>query len=144
MGRNGHVETIYKYALVILLLVVLFNLGQALFFMMTDKGQSKRTVWALTRRIGLSLLLIAMVALGIFMGWLHPMGSGNSSAHGRKAKARCGNRCRGPGRGLLKGARGATGRYHSHPAARPRHRPWLALPSAIRAPSAACRAWLPR
>ncbi|MGA7440056.1 succinate dehydrogenase/fumarate reductase cytochrome b subunit [Luteibacter sp. 621] len=72
MKRNGHVETIYKYALVVLLLVVLFNLGQALFFMMTDKGQSKRTVWALTRRIGLSLLLIAMVALGIFMGWLHP------------------------------------------------------------------------
>jgi succinate dehydrogenase/fumarate reductase cytochrome b subunit len=72
MRRNGHVETIYKYALVVLLLVVLFNLGQALFFMMTDKGQSKRTVWALTRRIGLSLLLIAMVALGIFMGWLHP------------------------------------------------------------------------
>ncbi|HEY4090921.1 MAG TPA: twin transmembrane helix small protein [Luteibacter sp.] len=72
MKRNGHVETIYKYALVVLLLVVVFNLGQALFFMMTDKGQSKRTVWALTRRIGLSLLLIAMVALGIFMGWLHP------------------------------------------------------------------------
>jgi TRAP-type C4-dicarboxylate transport system permease large subunit len=70
------VETIYKYALVILLLVVLFNLGQALFFMMTDKGTSKRTVWALTRRIGLSLLLIAMVALGIFMGWLHPHGVG--------------------------------------------------------------------
>jgi len=70
--RADHVETIYKYALVVLLLVVLFNLGQALFFMMTDKGQSKRTVWALTRRIGLSLLLIAMVALGIFMGWLHP------------------------------------------------------------------------
>jgi TRAP-type C4-dicarboxylate transport system permease large subunit len=70
------VETIYKYALVILLLVVLFNLGQALFFMMTDRGTSKRTVWALTRRIGLSLLLIAMVALGIFMGWLHPHGVG--------------------------------------------------------------------
>ncbi len=69
-------ETIYKYALVILLLVVLFNLGQALYFMMTDKGSSKRTVWALTRRIGLSLLLIAMVALGIFMGWLHPHGVG--------------------------------------------------------------------
>jgi len=29
-------------------------------------------VWALTRRIGLSLLFIAMVAFGIWMGWLHP------------------------------------------------------------------------
>ena len=69
-------ETIYKYALVILLLVVLFNLGQALYFMMTDKGSGKRTVRALTRRIGLSLLLIAMIAVGIFMGWLHPHGVG--------------------------------------------------------------------
>ena len=76
MGRNGHVETIYKYALVILLLVVLFNLGQALFFMMTDKGQSGRTAWALTRRIGLSLLLIALILLGIWAGWLHPHGVG--------------------------------------------------------------------
>ena len=67
-------ETVYKYALVILLLVVLFNLGQALYFMMTDKGDSKRTVWALTRRIGLSVLLILMVMFGIWMGWLHPHG----------------------------------------------------------------------
>jgi hypothetical protein len=70
--RVSHVETVYKYALVIMLFVVLFNLGQALYFMMTDKEDSKRTVWALTRRIGLSVLLILMVMFGIWMGWLHP------------------------------------------------------------------------
>ncbi len=69
-------ETVYKCALVALLLVVIFSLGQALYFMMTDKDDDKRTVWALTRRIGLSLLLIAMVALGIRLGWLHPHGIG--------------------------------------------------------------------
>ncbi len=72
MDRINHVETVYKSALVVLLLVVIFSLGQALYFMMTDKDDDKRTVWALTRRIGLSLLLIGMVALGIWMGWLHP------------------------------------------------------------------------
>ena len=72
MDRINHVETIYKCALVVMLLVVIFSLGQALYFMMTDKDDDKRTVWALTRRIGLSLLLIGMVALGIWMGWLHP------------------------------------------------------------------------
>ena len=72
IDRINHVETIYKYALVGLLLVVIFSLGQALFFMMTDKDNDKRTVWALTRRIGLSLLLIGMVVFGIWMGWLHP------------------------------------------------------------------------
>jgi len=66
------VETIYKIALVVVLLVVIFSLGQALYFMMKDKDDDRRTVWALTRRIGLSLLFIAMVAFGIWMGWLHP------------------------------------------------------------------------
>jgi TRAP-type C4-dicarboxylate transport system permease large subunit len=70
------VETIYKVALVIMFLVVVFNLGQALYFMMTDKDSSKRSVWALTRRIGLSLVLIAMVIVGIKMGWVHPHGVG--------------------------------------------------------------------
>ncbi|WP_426687282.1 twin transmembrane helix small protein [Rhodanobacter ginsengiterrae] len=65
-------ETIYKIALVVVLLVVIFSLGQALFFMMKDQDDDRRTVWALTRRIGLSLLLIAMVIVGWKMGWIHP------------------------------------------------------------------------
>ena len=72
MDRINHVETVYKCALVVMLLVVIFNLGQALYFMMTDKDDDRRTVWALTRRIGLSLVLIGMVMFGIWMGWLHP------------------------------------------------------------------------
>jgi TRAP-type C4-dicarboxylate transport system permease large subunit len=71
---DSHVETIYKVALVIMFLVVIFNLGQALYFMMTDKDGGKRTVWALTRRISFSLLLIAMFIVGIRMGWIHPHG----------------------------------------------------------------------
>ena len=67
-------ETAYKVALVVMLIVVLFSLGQALYFMMTDKGQSKRTSWALTRRISLSLVIIVMVIIGIALGWLHPHG----------------------------------------------------------------------
>ncbi|MEO8811257.1 MAG: twin transmembrane helix small protein [Rhodanobacter sp.] len=69
-------ETVYKIALVVMLLVVIFSLGQALYFMMTDKDDDKRTVWALTRRIGLSLVLIAMVMFGIWMGWVNPHGVG--------------------------------------------------------------------
>ena len=72
MDRINHVETVYKTALVVVLLVVIFSLGQALYFMMTDKDDDRRTVWALTRRIGISLVLIAMVVFGIWMGWLHP------------------------------------------------------------------------
>jgi TRAP-type C4-dicarboxylate transport system permease large subunit len=67
---------LFKIILVVVFLVVLWNLGQALYFMMTDKGQSGRTAWALTRRIGLSLLLLALILLGIWAGWLHPHGVG--------------------------------------------------------------------
>jgi cytochrome bd-type quinol oxidase subunit 2 len=72
------VETVYKFALVVVLLVVIFSLGQALFFMMKDQDDDRRTVWALTRRIGLSLLLIAMVIIGWKMGWIHPHDVGQS------------------------------------------------------------------
>ncbi len=68
------ITALYKILLVIVFVVVVFNLGQALYFMMSDRGRSGRTVWALTRRIGISLLLIALVVIGIATGILHPHG----------------------------------------------------------------------
>lgn len=70
-------STLFKVVLVIVFLVVVYNLGQALYFMMTDRdGDGGKMAWALTRRIGLSLLLIGLIALGIWAGWLHPHGVG--------------------------------------------------------------------
>ncbi|HET7561162.1 MAG TPA: twin transmembrane helix small protein [Rhodanobacteraceae bacterium] len=67
--------TLYKIVLVIVFLVVIFELGQALYFMMTDKtGGSGRTVWALTRRVIFSALLIVLIVVGILTGVLHPHG----------------------------------------------------------------------
>ena len=65
---------IYKVVLVIVFLVVLFELGQALYFMMTDQSGSNRTVWALTRRVAFSALLIVLIVIGIVTGILHPHG----------------------------------------------------------------------
>lgn len=61
-----------KLIIVALLVVILYNLGAGLYYMMTDKGQSDRTLKALTRRIGLSVLLIALVMLGIWTGVIKP------------------------------------------------------------------------
>jgi putative copper export protein len=58
--------------IVAFLIVIIYNLGAALFYMMTDKGQTDRTVKALTRRIGLSVLLILLVILGIATGIIRP------------------------------------------------------------------------
>jgi hypothetical protein len=66
--------TLYKVVLVIVFLVVLFELGQALYFMMTDRTGSNRTVWALTRRVIFSVLLFALIVIGIVIGVLHPHG----------------------------------------------------------------------
>lgn len=58
------------------LAVILYNLGAGLYYMLVDKGTSKRTVNALTRRIGFSIALIALVIVGIATGVVQPHGVG--------------------------------------------------------------------
>lgn len=58
------------------LAVILYNLGAGLYYMLVDKGTSKRTVNALTRRIGFSIALIALVIVGIATGVVEPHGVG--------------------------------------------------------------------
>ena len=60
--------------ILILLAAILYNLGAGLYFMMTDRGQTSRTVKALTWRIGLSVLLIILVVVGILLGIIKPHG----------------------------------------------------------------------
>ena len=54
------------------LAVILYNLGAGLYYMLTDRGTTDRTVNALTRRIGLSVGLIVLVLLGIASGLIQP------------------------------------------------------------------------
>lgn len=56
------------------LALILYNLGAGLYYMLVDKGATKRTVNALTRRIALSVALILLVAAGIYTGILQPHG----------------------------------------------------------------------
>ncbi|QWP78076.1 twin transmembrane helix small protein [Lysobacter sp. K5869] len=58
------------------LAVILYNLSAGLYYMLVDKGASKRTVNALTRRIGFSIALIALVIVGIATGVVQPHGVG--------------------------------------------------------------------
>lgn len=62
--------------IVAFLIVIIWNLGAGLYYMMVDKGQTKRTVNALTRRIAFSVILILLVLLAIWMGWIEPHGIG--------------------------------------------------------------------
>lgn len=61
-----------KLIIVGFLIVILYNLGAGLYYMMVDKGTTNRTVKALTRRIALSVGLILLVMFSIWMGWITP------------------------------------------------------------------------
>jgi len=67
-------DSLKTLLIVAFLLVILWNLGAGLYYMLVDKGQTKRTVNALTWRIALSVALIALVVLAIYMGWITPHG----------------------------------------------------------------------
>ncbi|MFT4196374.1 MAG: twin transmembrane helix small protein [Pseudoxanthomonas sp.] len=62
--------------IVAFLILILWNLGAGLYYLLVDKGRTQRTVRALTWRIGLSVALIVLVILGIWSGWIKPHGIG--------------------------------------------------------------------
>lgn len=69
-------DSLKTLLIVAFLLVIVWNLGAGLYYMLVDKGQTKRTVNALTKRIALSVALIGLVILAIWMGWITPHGVG--------------------------------------------------------------------
>ncbi len=69
-------ESLKTLLVIAFLIVIVWNLGAGLYYLMIDRGQTKRTVNALTRRIVLSVVLILLVVLGIYSGWIRPHGVG--------------------------------------------------------------------
>ena len=57
-----------KIAAVLFLLFIIASLGSALYYLVKDKGQGTRALKALTIRIGLSVILFAMLMLGFYFG----------------------------------------------------------------------------
>lgn len=58
------------------LAVIVWNLGAGLYYLLVDRGQTQRTVRALSWRIGVSVALVALVVLGIATGVIQPHGVG--------------------------------------------------------------------
>ncbi|KTD13297.1 twin transmembrane helix small protein [Legionella jamestowniensis] len=61
-----------KAIILIVMLIILIALGSSLVFLVRDEGKTKRTVKALTWRIGLSLMLFLFLFLAFSMGWIQP------------------------------------------------------------------------
>jgi len=71
---RGPVAMWQTLIIVAFLLLILFNLGAGLYYMLVDKGSTHRTVNALTWRIGLSVALMLLLILGIATGVIRPHG----------------------------------------------------------------------
>jgi len=56
-----------KVVAILFFLFIVGSLAFAMFYLVKDKGQSTRTVKALTFRIGLSVVLFALMMLGFYL-----------------------------------------------------------------------------
>jgi uncharacterized membrane protein YsdA (DUF1294 family) len=63
-----------KLLIIAFIVLIIWNLGAGLYYMMVDKGKTNRTVNSLSWRIGLSVLLIGLLFLGIITGIIKPHG----------------------------------------------------------------------
>lgn len=70
-----------KFIIIILLGFIIVSLFSGLFFLVKDKGQTKRTVNALTFRIGFSILAIVIILIAAMFGVIEfnpsPLTGGN-------------------------------------------------------------------
>ena len=71
-------DSLKTLLIVAFLIVILWNLGAGLYYMLVDKGETKRTVNALTKRIALSVALFVLLVLAMYMGWIEPHGVGRA------------------------------------------------------------------
>ncbi|MGN2391087.1 twin transmembrane helix small protein [Pelomicrobium sp. G1] len=63
-----------KLLVIALVALIVSSLGSALYYLVKDKGQSDRTVKALTVRVGLSVTLFLLLMLGYYFGLIPQQG----------------------------------------------------------------------
>lgn len=63
-----------RIVIIILLFAVIASLFSGLYFVYKDKGNSNRAVISLTIRIGLSLLVFAILIVSYYFGWITERG----------------------------------------------------------------------
>lgn len=61
-----------KILIPIAFVLIIASLFSGLFFVMKDKGKSNRAVYALTFRVGFSVLLFLILIISYKLGWISP------------------------------------------------------------------------
>ena len=76
---------LFKILIILILLAILVSLASGMFFLVNDKGQTRRTLTSLTVRISLSIALFVLLFIGYAMGLIKPHGLGIESTQTEKA-----------------------------------------------------------
>jgi len=63
-----------RIVIIILLFAVIASLFSGLYFVYKDKGNSNRAVISLTIRVGLSILVFAILIVSYYFGWITQRG----------------------------------------------------------------------
>jgi hypothetical protein len=66
--RSRYTGRVLRYLVIAVLLLIVASLASAVFFMMRDRGGSKRMVKALAIRVGLSVALFLFLMAGYYFG----------------------------------------------------------------------------
>jgi len=54
----------FDILIILTMLGIIISLGMGLYFLVKDRGETKRIVWSLTIRVGLAVLLLVILAIG--------------------------------------------------------------------------------
>jgi H+/Cl- antiporter ClcA len=73
-SHPGPVPMLAKLVVVAIFIGVLASLASALLYLVKDRGQSDRTVKALTMRVGISIGLLCLLVLLWALGLIQPHG----------------------------------------------------------------------
>jgi Protein of unknown function (DUF2909). len=63
-----------RIVILLFIALIVLSLGSALYYLVKDKGQSERTVKALTVRISLSIFLFVLLMASYYFGWIPQTG----------------------------------------------------------------------
>lgn len=69
-----------KSLIVIVMFIILITLFRSLYFLTTEKEDSKKTVNMLKWRIGISIVFFILLVVGVLTGYIEPHGLPNVSS----------------------------------------------------------------
>jgi hypothetical protein len=59
-----------KPTILVVLIALILSLASGFFFLMKDRGSTKRTLWSLGVRVALAVILVGLISYGLYSGQL--------------------------------------------------------------------------